>query len=389
MQVCKHLFLGLMGFVLAMHSMAQTDTLKPVRIAVFAPVYLDSVFTNDTYKPGKNNFPKYIVPGLDFYNGIMLAADSLNTEKVAVEILFYDSKSIEPSLQDLVINPEMADVSLIIASFNNRSEIKTLADFALQKNIPLISSTYPNDGGINGNPFFVMVNPTLAAHIEAIYKYLHKTYPVENIILFRKKGGVEDMIQSTLLNMNRKTAGLPLKLKTVELADNFTTKEITDNLDSSRQNIVICGTLNESFGLSLSKTLRSSKNYPVITIGMPTWEGLKDISKELTIIYTTPYNFTKNENLLTLLSDKYKTRFAGKPGEMFLKGFESLYHFTKLLLKYPNGLLNHLSDKEYKLFNDFDFQPAKLNKESALPDYLENRKLYFIRKYDGKIKSVN
>ena len=57
MQVCKHLFLGLMGFVLAIHSMAQTDTLKPVRIAVFAPVYLDSVFTNaipNSFYPDNN-----------------------------------------------------------------------------------------------------------------------------------------------------------------------------------------------------------------------------------------------------------------------------------------------------------------------------------------------
>jgi hypothetical protein len=389
MQICKHLFFCLMSICLAIHSIAQTDTVKPVKIAVFAPVYLDSVFSNDTYKPGKNNFPKYIVPGLDFYNGIMLAADSLNAEKVAVEILFYDSKSVESPLQGIVTDPEMENVSLIIASFNTRTEIKILADYALQKNIPLISSTYPNDGGINGNPFFVMVNPTLAAHIEAIYKYIHKAYPVENIILFRKKGGVEDMIQSTLANMNKQTPGLPLKLKTVELTDSFTTKQITDNLDSTKQNIVICGTLNESFGLSLSRALSSSKKYQSIVLGMPTWDGLKDIGKELTIIYTSAYNFTKNEKLLSQLAEKYKAKFAGRPGDMFLKGFESLYHFTKLLLKYPNGLLNHLSDKEYKLFNDFDFQPAKLAKESVMPDYLENRKLYFIRKYDGKVKSVN
>ena len=66
-----------------------------------------------------------------------------------------------------------------------------------------------------------------------------------------------------------------------------------------------------------------------------------------------------------------------------------MYHFTKLALKYSNGLINHLSEKEFKLFNEFDLQPVKLKKENPLPDYLENKKLYFIRKVDGKIKSVN
>ena len=57
--------------------------------------------------------------------------------------------------------------------------------------------------------------------------------------------------------------------------------------------------------------------------------------------------------------------------------------------KYGDQLINHLSDKEYKLFNDFDLQPVYLNKAGISTDYLENKKLYFIRKADGKIKSVN
>jgi hypothetical protein len=74
---------------------------------------------------------------------------------------------------------------------------------------------------------------------------------------------------------------------------------------------------------------------------------------------------------------------------MVFKGFESMYHFTKLLLKYGNGLVSHLSDKEYKLFNDFDIQPVKFDKQTNTTDYMQNTKLYFIRKTDGRIKSVN
>jgi hypothetical protein len=45
------------------------------------------------YKLGKANLPRYILPGLDFYNGMMMAVDSLNKEQAPVEVLFYDSKS--------------------------------------------------------------------------------------------------------------------------------------------------------------------------------------------------------------------------------------------------------------------------------------------------------
>ena len=74
---------------------------------------------------------------------------------------------------------------------------------------------------------------------------------------------------------------------------------------------------------------------------------------------------------------------------MVFKGFEAIYHFGNLLLKYKNNLINHLSDKEFKLFNEYDFQPVKLKATNSLPDYLENKKLYFIKKVDTQIKSIN
>src|ERR1700741_2056304 len=113
-------------FVVGMKAQTAAKTLK---IAVFAPVYLDSAFTNDTYKLGRNNLPGYILPGLDFYNGVMFAIDSLNIEKAPIEVLFFDSKSASSSIQQIVAGTELQDVSLIIASFTNRNEIKYLADF--------------------------------------------------------------------------------------------------------------------------------------------------------------------------------------------------------------------------------------------------------------------
>ena len=73
---------------------------------------------------------------------------------------------------------------------------------------------------------------------------------------------------------------------------------------------------------------------------------------------------------------------------MAYKGFEIAYNFGKLLLKYQTNLVNNLSDKTFTLFNQFDIQPVKLKKETERPDYLENKKLYFIKKQQGNIKSI-
>jgi ABC-type branched-subunit amino acid transport system substrate-binding protein len=389
MRLLSGILFALLAICQATGASAQADSSKPLKIAVFAPVYLDSAFAGDVYKLGKNTFPKNMLPGLDFYNGVMMAVDSLNAENASVEVLFYDSKSPQAAAEALGTDPNLQQLSLIIASFNTRSEVKPLADLAMAQHIPLISSTYPNDGGITANPWFVMVNPRLSTHIEAIYKYLHRSYPTDQVILFRKKGNAEDLIQYTLTDMNSKTAGIPLKLKTVELPDAFSVSQVMRQLDSTRPNIVVCGSLDEAFGTNLARVISTLKSYQVSLVGMPTWDGVRDMGRNVDLVYSTPYNLTRTDKLSQLLSAKYQSLYAARPSDMFFKGYESMYHFTKLLLKHGDALINNLSDKSYKQFADFDIQPVGSGKENLPTDYLENKKIYFIRKVDGKIKSVS
>ena len=374
------------ALLLFVAGMAQTTT--PLKVAVFAPVYLDSAFDAQEYKHGNNALPRIILPGLEFYNGIMLAVDSLNTERHNLEVYFYDTKSVQEPLEKVLDNELIKQVSLIIASFNTRSEIKPLAAFAQQQRIPLISMTYPNDGGLSANPYFALVNPTLGTHIEALYKYMHRTYPTEPITLFKRKGAAEDMIAGMLADMNKKTPGLPLKIKTVELTDSFSTDQVLMQLDSTRQNIVFCSSLNENFGSNLVKVIASSKSYKAVTIGMPTWDAIRDLGRDAEIIYTTPYNYSRTDKLGQYINTTYRSKYIGRPSDMVYKGFEALYHFGRLLLKHQNKLIDQLSDKDFKLFNEYDFQPVKLRRDSFVADYLENKKVYFVRKLDGQIKSV-
>ncbi|TDO28489.1 hypothetical protein [Sediminibacterium goheungense] len=391
MSHCIKIILSILLFTsFSVNTNAQVNA-RVYKIAVFAPVYLDSAFTQDgNYRLGNQILPRYMMPGLDFYNGIMMAVDSLNKEEAPIEVLFYDSKAINGSISNPVIDSALIGASLIIASFNNRLEIKPLADFALEHEIPLLSYTYPNDAGITENPYFILINPTLKTHLEGIYKYLQRVYPTSNLTMFRKKGAVEDMIQSTFNNIGREAQTVPLKIKTIELTDSFTTSQIISYLDSNKQNIVICGSLNETFGINLVKSLSESKRYRSIAVGMPTWDALKGVDKNIEIIYTTPYHFIRTDKLGLDITNTYRNKFSGRPSDMVFKGFEAMYHFTKLLIKYEGKLIANSNDKSYKLFNDFDIQPVKpYSSDTKAVDYLENKKLYYIRKIDGQIRSVN
>ncbi len=367
----------------------QLKAQQPVKIAVFAPIYLDSAFDGDNYKLGNNNLPKNILPGLEFYNGVMLAVDSLQAEGKSVEVLFYDSKSSE-SIYTIIRKPEFQNIAMIIACFNNRNDVKPLADIALHRNIPLISATYPNDGGVTDNPFFVLINTELKTHIEEIHKYIQRNYATNNIVYVKRKGALEDVLLSIFSASNKKTAAIPLKFKTIELNDGFTSSDLNNQLDSIKQNLVICGSLNEAFGVNLVKAISSNKNYAATVIGMPTWDGLRELDKTdcngVNLVYTTSYNFPRSLPTIASITQTYKNQHFARASDMVFKGYESMYHFTSLLLAYPNDIMNHLSDNTFKISNDFVIEPQTNAANALKVNYLENKKIYFIKKLDGIYK---
>ena len=367
-----------------LHSNAQNR----LKVAVFAPVYLDSAFNGNDFRAGLANLPKYMLAGQDFYNGVMMAIDSLQAIEKDLEVLFYDSKGKE-SVYTIAHKPEFESVNMIIAVFNNRQDVKPLADIAQTRKIPLISSTYPNDGGIDNNPYFVLINTPLKSHLEQIYKYLQKNLSTGNVVYIKRKGQLEDLIQYYFLEAARATPSLPLKYKTIELADNFTSQMLEKCLDSTVANTIICGSLNETFGVKLVKSLAANKSYECTVMGMPTWDGLKDLDgpdcKGVNLVFTTPYNFIRSLPVAAKISAAYKSQFYGRASDMFFKGYESMFHFSSLLIQHPTDIMQHLSDKEFKLFNDFIIEPFKISPDQPV-QYLANKKIYFIKKLDGAYK---
>ena len=369
---------------------ANDTTLSPVRIAVLAPLNLDSAFNGYEYELSNTKISQFFLEGLEFYNGVKLAIDTLQKENANIEVWIYDTHKRGQSMQQLVSEMQRLNFSLVIASFTSLNEQEYISDFSGKNSIPVISETYPTDAYLNYNPFFVMVNPTWKTHIDAIYKYLDSNYNRQKIVYFTRNGPLENAItkEFTSLNKNRN-----LNFSTIILDDNFSDDDVLKHLDSTKQNIVVCGTLNENFGRQLIKTLNDNgDSYSTIVTGMPTWSGMSETigstSEKIQIIISTSYNYLRSTATLNSLTEEYKTNFYARPSDMVFKGFESMYHFTKLLLKYPDNFINNISDTSYTVCNDYDFVPIRLSKTSFIPDYLENKKIYFIKIVNGEIQSI-
>jgi len=386
------LFISIIG--LSAKAFSQNDTSRPVKVAIFIPLYTDDVFEGENYTLGKANLPKTVLPGLEFYNGVMMAIDSLNQEGSIVEVSIYDTKQTSQSLSQQLRSPDLNNVGLIIAVISNTIELKLFADYSLSKNIPVISATYPNYVGVTGNTNFVLLNSSFPAHLDGLYKHMQKYYTSNIIIAVTKTGSTETYIRNYITQLNKSTTSIPLKIKWITVDEKTVSlANFRSSLDSTKNNVVFVGSPLESFGLKVVQVLSSSESYMTTAIGMPTWDGIKELDKpackNVEIVFSTPFlYYSQNKNLSAEVNSRYKEKFYSRPSDMVYKGFEATFHFTKLLSKHGYNLAKNLSDKDFTLFNQFVLVPLKTKSTSVKPDLLENKKLYFIKKQQGSVKSI-
>lgn len=361
------------------------------KIAVFTPLYLDSAFdASGNYRYNKT-FPKYLGAGLEFYQGVQLALDSLQKRGAPLEVTIYDSRSRKSNLAQQLNSPEMNNVEMIIGH-SSVSETKLLADAALRRKIPFISATLPNDAGISNNPYLVVLNSTLQTHIEGLYRFLQKYHSLDRIVVFRRSGTQEDQIRDFINDYGKATSSVPLKIQFAEVGSSFSAETVARYLDSTKKTICIAGSLDEGFGTQLSGHLGSlAKTYPVTLFGMPTWDNFNFGKSEfsgLEVVYSSPFYYSRTLNPLSnRLTEDFTNRMSTKPSDMFYRGYETMLRFAVLLLDTKKDVASNLSRKGNTVFTAFDIQPVFKDRSAMTLDYFENKNLYFI-KVSGGVKNI-
>lgn len=360
---------------------------KTYRIAVFAPMYLDSVFANGSINTG-NTIPRFIMPGVEFVQGAQIAFDSLQLNGKKAEAFIYDSRSATRPVSWLIRNRQLDNMDLIIGSVKE-PDYQELAYFSLQKNIPFISATYPNDGGITENPDLVIVNSTLKAHCEGIFSYLLQRHGTDKIFLVEKRG--DNRIDNYFKAINIRDGKPLLNINTIVLDSSISSYSLLRRLDTTQYTVIIGASLNEPFSKKLVDACYPiQKNHPLTLVGMPNWDGFRSLANadaylDFPILYTTPHYDVKDNSFDSLLLRKYFQLYRAKPSDLAYKGFETTWFFSNLLLNYDTAMLAHLNDERFAPFHDFNFRPVYVGNDNTVPAYFENKHLFIMQILNGEI----
>lgn len=383
-------FIGIVSIFFSALSASAQSTLEqvnpPLKVGIFAPLYLDSVFQDGLLKNEKT-IPKFIMPAVDFVQGAQIALDTLNIGERKVEAYVFDSKSITTPLKQLIQQGKLDDLDLIIGSVKE-PEYTMLANFVKEKNIPFVSAIYPNEGGVKENPFVIISNSTLKAHCEGIYDYILSNYSTSNVYLIKRKN--DNLVDNLFKSMNQNGGQPLLKVKTIVMPDTASASFFYKALDTTKNMVIIGASLDQNFAIRLANALYPiNKLKPLIFIGMPNWDGFKSLMnknayKDFPIRYTTPFYNVKQNDFTNILIKNYYNLYRSKPSDMAFKGFQTAYYFTSLLMEYGPMLNSHLNNDTLAPFHNYLFKPV-FKTSTGIPDFFENKQLYMMQILNGEM----
>ena len=376
-------------------TIAQVETVPNPRIALFVPLYLDSAFdAAGKYKLGKT-VPRYMSAGLDFYQGAAIALDSLDKEDVKFDVKVYDAKNAKQSVYKIADSGALDSVSVIIGAVSGK-EYLDLANIAKEKKIPFISASYPNDGGISGNPYVVIVNSKLNTHLQAIYNYILKNWGTNNLVMYRRQNSADNRVTDVFKSLNNSGGSALLNIKTATLGNTFSVQDIAASLSKDRENVIICGSLDDNFARKLiAFSAGLLANYKITLVGMPTWENFADLSRtdlrELPIVYSTAfYNPGQEHNeWVKNFTQKFGRSSYTSPTATAFSGFEITYLLAHLLENGRDNIISHLNDTTHTILTNYDFKPIYKTKSSTIPDYYENKRVFILKQWNDELSKLN
>lgn len=290
---------------------------------------------------------------LEFYEGALLAIDSLQRKGMNIELYVFDVSN-QQMVNALLQMEEFFELNLIIGPVYPELQ-QTVASFAAKNRIPMISPLSSAGNYEQNNSWYFKANPTKEYQLEQTATYIADELSDRNFILLQLSGNSTSPDAQLAKLSKEKLVGRSGKNLFHEY--NFQlhgVNAVKPLLDETGENIFIIPTDNEAqVSVAVTNLTALAEHYNIVLMGTSALPKLKSIQTEnyhrIRLRYLSPYFIDYKKPLVRRFVSQYRETFSDEPSQFSFQGFDVSYYFLSALYQYGKDFRNCLPDYPMEL----------------------------------------
>jgi len=262
---------------------------------------------------GTNNIDQKSIGFLEFYEGALLALDSMQRQGMDIEFYVFDVSNQE-MVNTLLQLDKFRELNLIIGPVFPELQEK-VAEFAARQNIPMVSPLAPTGSFEQKNPAYIKVNPGKDYQMAKTADYIGSEFRNSHFFLIQ----FDEASNSAEAKLGEKIKG--------ELSGshfhqyNYKTQGVQDIkalLSDTENNVFYIPTDNEAqLSIVITNLTSLAENYNIVLMGTPLLTKFKSLQTEsfhrTRLRYLTPYYVDYNKPLVKRVLGWYRDIYFNEP----------------------------------------------------------------------------
>lgn len=305
---------------------------------------------------------------VEFYEGALLAVDSLQRAGMNVEVYAFDVSN-QKMINALLQMDEMRDMNLIVGPVYPELQ-ETVASFAAKNRIPMISPLSSTGNFEQNNSWYFKVNPTREYQVEQTALYVEKELGGRNYVMLQYQGNptsadaqLAKLCREKLIATADKAAFHEYNLQQRGL------NEMNTVVSGEKENVFFIPTDNEAqvtMAITNLNTLSETSN--VLLVGSQMLTKLKSIQPEnfhrVRLRFLSPYFVDYTKPLVRRMVGQYREVYFTEPTPFSFQGFDVTYYFLSAMQRYGRDFRNCLPEYKKEL-TQMNFSFGKLSPMSG------------------------
>ena len=280
---------------------------------------------------------------IQFYEGVLLAVDSLQSAGMKIRLNVYDTQDPEVMRKN-IYSEQFLETDLILGPVYIPLQ-EEVSSIAAKNRIPMVSPLSSQSDKVVANPYYFQINPTREFLSAKTAELVTEEYFDSNFIVVKtnhSEGAPEERVVELVREKMAHSGYLNqpggMKISTYDFSREGPFG-FSRYLSGEKENVIFVSSMNEGdLSVVLSNINNLSGDYSITLIGFNRYEQFRSISDEyfhnLKMQYVAPYwtNYKNPETIRFL--DKFKKHFHTEPDNFGMQGYDVSFYFLSALKQY-------------------------------------------------------